>query len=239
MDRTTIWISDFLAGVSPLTAEQRGVFITLILHFVSKDRVMPDDDRTLARFCNMGLRPYRRVRQTLISGDFITILLGGEDGKTPHIWIDKASGQYKVDAKFSHLQAQKAKKKRRNFIAETLENNGLSRNPVKPAITIPIEPSESLTTEEGAARRDEPRDKKGRPYAFCGKVLRIDEDDYASWERSFSNLVNLRSMLQSRDDWLRELDPAKRGNVFYSTSSWLRNQDTEAAGIKGMGRGYL
>ena len=245
MDRTTIWLNDYMAGVAPLTSEERGVFTTLIFYFVIKDRVVPDDDAVLAHICNMGLRPYRRVRTVLIKGDFITIKMAGEDDNEPHIWIDKSSIQYEKDLKFSQIQSIKAKKKRRNSVAIALARNesGLTGAGAgaKPTNTpMHIEPTVPVETLEGAGRpEDEPRDKKGRPYAFCGKVLRIDVDDYAAWERSFSNLVNLRSMLQSRDDFLRELEPDKRGNVFFSTSSWLRNQDTEAAGVKGMGDGYL
>ena len=101
-------------------------------------------------------------------------------------------------------------------------------------------PRESLPRVSAAPRPvDFPRDKKGRPYAFCGKVLKIDEDDYAAWKKAYSNLANLDRMLQSRDDFLWSLHPDERGNAFSSTSAWLRNCDAEAASVARMGNGYL
>ena len=115
MDFTTLWTSDFLAGTHPLTPEQRGVYITLICHFNNKDRVVPDDDRHLARICNMGARRYRTVKQELIDGDFIST----RDG---YLWIERSSVQWKKDAKFSNSQRAKAEKKQRIMQAKALDD---------------------------------------------------------------------------------------------------------------------
>lgn len=102
----TLWTDDWIAGTHPLTPEERGVYITLICHFVNKDRYVADDDIYLARLCNIPTRPYRRIKKTLIDGGFLDI-------RDSYIWIQKSSDQYTKDQCFSKSQAKKARQKHR------------------------------------------------------------------------------------------------------------------------------
>lgn len=110
----TLWTDDWLAGTFPLSPVERGVFVTLVVHFINKDRVVPDHDQHLARLCNMSTRGYRTARQSLLDGDYIEV----RDG---YIWSEKASEQWKKDEKFSKIQALKARKKARLIQAIALE----------------------------------------------------------------------------------------------------------------------
>ena len=214
MDFMTLWTNDFLAGTHPLTPEQRGVYISLICHFINKDRVVPDDDRHLARICNMGARRYRTVKQTLIDGDFI----GVRDG---HIWIEKSANQWKKDASFSSSQRVKAEKKNRLFRANALENhNSGSAGADAGAGAIP---SPSLKKEREGA--DAPRQ-----YEFKGKVIRLESDDLERWRSAYRNIPNIEGDLTSYDDYLVNEGLSNGDKWFHRTSAWLRKKDAEYAG---------
>lgn len=131
----TLWTDDWLAGTHPLTPEQRGVYITLICHFINKDRVIPDNDVYLARLCNMPTRPYRRAKKALVEGDF----LEQRDG---HLWIQRTAKQYEKDQSFSKSQAEKAKQKARYKLGNALNKNKTVSAPDVP--TLPL----TLTLEE-------------------------------------------------------------------------------------------
>ncbi len=131
----TLWTDDFIAGTHPLSPEERGVYITLICHFINKDRVIKDDDIYLARLCNVTTRAYRRIKKSLIEGDFLEV----KDG---HIWNDKASNQYKKDQSFSKNQAKKAKLKSRSKLGKLLETNNSGYAGANPPLPLPLPLSE-------------------------------------------------------------------------------------------------
>lgn len=65
-------------------------------------------------------------------------------------------------------------------------------------------------------------------FAFCGDVVRLTFADFRKWQTAYPDL-DLRALLQSRDDWLvTQGDDAKR-RWFLSTSSWLAAQQSKAA----------
>jgi len=130
----TLWTDDWIAGTHPLTPEQRGVYITLICHFINKDRVIPDDDIYLARLCNMPTRPYRRAKKALIEGDF----LEQRDG---HLWIQRTAKQYVKDQSYSKSQAEKAKLKARYKRGNALNNNKPASAPDMPTLPLTLKES--------------------------------------------------------------------------------------------------
>lgn len=65
-------------------------------------------------------------------------------------------------------------------------------------------------------------------YAFSGKVIRLTERDFARWQRSYPDL-DLRSCLQSRDDWLGTQPEPERKRWFNSTSNWLAKKQQQIA----------
>lgn len=70
------------------------------------------------------------------------------------------------------------------------------------------------------------KEEKGG-YAFRGAVIQLNQRDFDRWESSFPNL-DLRAMLQTRDDWLAGQDSVARAKWFNSTSSWLAKKQQEA-----------
>ena len=70
-----------------------------------------------------------------------------------------------------------------------------------------------------------------RPYAFAGKVIRLNESDFETWRKSYS-AIDLMAELQSRDDWLATQPAARQKTWFPSTSSWLARKNQEARAAK-------
>ncbi len=217
MDFTTLWVSDFVSGTHPLTPEQRGVYITLICHFIDKDRLVPDNDRHLARICNMGTCRYRTVKKALIDGDFFSV----RDG---HIWIEKSAKQWKKDANFSSSQRKKAEKKSRLFKANALEQHnsgsagagaGAGAGAVPP-LPLPLK-KEREDGEDGA---DAPRQ-----YAFLGKVIRLKSDALERWRSAYHNIPNIEGELQNYDDYLASQGLSNSDKWFARTSAVLAKKD--------------
>ncbi len=68
----------------------------------------------------------------------------------------------------------------------------------------------------------------GKPVAFDGHIIKLNEGDFDRWQSAHPD-IDLRSALQSRDDWLRyEADDATRRKWFISTSNWLANKQKSA-----------
>lgn len=85
--------------------------------------------------------------------------------------------------------------------------------------------NQGTTQEEGKERKEE---KEGGGFAFSGDVIRLSFADFRKWQTAFPDL-DLRAVLQSRDDWLSTQPEESRKRWFLSTSSWLAAQQTKAA----------
>jgi hypothetical protein len=65
------------------------------------------------------------------------------------------------------------------------------------------------------------------PYAYSGKVVRLNPEDHTRWKASFS-FLDLNAELEARDTWLAEQPPDIRRRWFGSTSKYLANRNMEA-----------
>lgn len=81
--------------------------------------------------------------------------------------------------------------------------------------------------QRGKEEQDKQLNKEKHNYAFPGKVIKLKQADYDRWAASFS-LIDLPSLLQSRDDWLVTQDEKARRNWYNSTSSWLASKCSAA-----------
>lgn len=64
-------------------------------------------------------------------------------------------------------------------------------------------------------------------YAFSGRVIRLLPSDFDQWAASYGDL-DLRALLQSRDDWLVDRPEPERKKWFNSTSNWLSRKQQES-----------
>ena len=76
VSRVDFYPDDWLAGTSELSAELRGVFITIVALYYSKQGRVPDHDRWLAGVCNMSMRRWRSIKEQLISIGKISVADG-------------------------------------------------------------------------------------------------------------------------------------------------------------------
>jgi hypothetical protein len=77
------------------------------------------------------------------------------------------------------------------------------------------------TQEEGKEGKEE------NNYAFAGRVVRLNGRDFDRWQANFP-LLDLKAVLQSRDDFLINRPEAERVKWFQSTSAWLARKQQEA-----------
>lgn len=82
MRRRPDWYKRFpdkwLAGVAPLTLEERGAYDTVIDVLYSRDDGIIPDDYSMSRHCNCDPRTWRRVRDNLVRKGKLYIGLGGK-----------------------------------------------------------------------------------------------------------------------------------------------------------------
>lgn len=80
-------------------------------------------------------------------------------------------------------------------------------------------------------REEENRKQSGAkaPYAFVGKVIRLNQSDFDTWKASFL-FVDLLPYLVARDEFLAGLEPNdnRRTKWMVSTASDLRNKNADA-----------
>ncbi len=83
--------------------------------------------------------------------------------------------------------------------------------------------------EEGKEIKKGKEDTAGADYAFVGSVIRLKRDQWEKWKSAYRR-IDLRSAIQSRDDWLAsEADEPTRKKWFLSTSNYLRNLNQQAS----------
>lgn len=81
----------------------------------------------------------------------------------------------------------------------------------------------SKTVSETPPETDTETEKNKRGYAFEGSVIKLNQRDFARWQKAYTSL-DLMAVLQSRDDWLSGQDDATRKKWFNSTSNWLASK---------------
>lgn len=79
------------------------------------------------------------------------------------------------------------------------------------------------TQEEGKEEKKE----EGGGFAFSGDVIRLTFADFRKWQNAYPD-IDLRALLQSRDDWLLTQPEEARKRWFLSTSNWLAGQQGKA-----------
>jgi hypothetical protein len=132
---------------------------------------------------------------------------------SPHNW---SKFQFKSDDGSERKRAYREKKAK-----EKQEPNTEMSRPC-PVLDTEQRQNRTETEEEGAS----PPAARG-PYAYSGKVVRLNPEDHSRWKASFS-FLDLNSELEARDNWLAEQPAETRRRWFGSTSKYLANRNMEA-----------
>ena len=77
-------------------------------------------------------------------------------------------------------------------------------------------------------RREEDKNKKkDTSLEFEGRTIRLTRRDFATWERAYSAIPDLRAELVSLDDWISEQPDEVRAKWFFRVSGALKNRHQE------------
>ncbi len=146
--------------------------------------------------------------------------------------------QYEVDGKtygairnFRRFQKPKTPSDIYPATPEIMAFVGLISEPVpQDGETFPPKGEKSSQMEDGGGRGEEKEKNKRGAFAFDGRIVRLNDRDFGRWAKAYPDL-DLRAMLQTRDDWLKDRPEPERAKWFQSTSSWLAKKQTEARAI--------
>lgn len=75
-------------------------------------------------------------------------------------------------------------------------------------------------------RREEDKNnkKEDTSLAFQGRTIRLSQSDFASWERAYSAIQDLKAELCSLDDWISGQPEDVRAKWFFRVSGALKNR---------------
>ena len=99
------------------------------------------------------------------------------------------------------------------FLSETETRNGNKKQEDN------IPPSEDKSSSVGIFSADAPK-----KYAFEGKVIRLNQKDFDSWQRAYPDL-NLYAECLQRDAYLAKQPPDEQKNWFVSTGAYFIKQN--------------
>ena len=77
---------------------------------------------------------------------------------------------------------------------------------------------------------DDQSTTRKKSYAFEGEVIRLTETDFETWRAAYPEIPNLKSELQSIDDWCKaNLSAEDRGKWFHRVSRMLNTKNQRYA----------
>jgi uncharacterized protein YdaU (DUF1376 family) len=203
-----LWVADFVGDTMHLSKAQVGEYLLLLMAMWRNGGTLPNNPKQLARIAKGAV-------SDAVMAMFDEVADGG---------ITQARLQKELERALKKSQARRASGKL-GYQAKVLKNKEAPQANATPLLKHLLEPepeSEKEVREEGAS----PPAARG-PYAYSGKVVRLNPEDHARWKASFS-FLDLNSELEARDNWLAEQPDSVRRRWFGSTSKYLANRNMEA-----------
>lgn len=177
-----------LAGMAELSAQERGVYNSLIDLLYARDGDVPDDDRRIARMISLDVREYRAVKQRLIARHKVWI----EDGKITAKRVRSALDEAQLLSK-----SQRTKAQLRWHKSEKLNDINAASMPHGNASTTT---TTTTKKEEDSSLRSNANGNGQDPYAFESGVIRLTEKSLNQWKQAFPYL-SLEAELIGLADW--------------------------------------
>jgi len=216
--------ADFIHGTMKLSLEEKGAYSLCLDLIYDRGGPIPDDERWLAGVCNVSTRKWRSLRDRLIELGKLRLVDG-------HLTNDRAESEIvSTETQSRKLSESGAKggRTRAENEAKAKENNDLGEAGLKH-----IREEKRREEKEGSNRAS-----AASGYEFEGRVIRLKKADYRQWEKAYS-LLDLRAVLQSRDDWLAtEADENLRRKWFIPTSNYLAKLQQQAKTAQDAGKQY-
>ncbi len=98
----------------------------------------------------------------------------------------------------------------------------------EPSVEPSVEPSAGPSAGHTKEREEKKEDKKGA-YAFAGRVVRLNQRDFDTWQSTFHAIPDLRAELTSLDSWLSDEPEARRKKWFNIVSGALNKKHQQLA----------
>lgn len=197
-----LWVGDYIADTRHLTTEQHGAYLLLLMAMWARGGDLPVDHEQLARLAGLS-----NGRWSKISSEIMAFFTRSGDRLTQN--------RLASELKKSRKNSESAKA---NSEARWLKDKG-----------PPDAPALQAESYHSHSHREERKSGAKAPYAFVGKVIRLNQSDFDTWKASFL-FVDLLPYLVARDEFLAGLEPGdnRRTKWMPSTASDLRNKNADA-----------
>jgi uncharacterized protein YdaU (DUF1376 family) len=243
---------DFLDGTQTLQPWEELAYRRICDLIYATNDALADDDRKLAWQTKTGNR-WLRIKAELIAQGKILV----EDGKITNRrcqkTLEKSSRRIaqRVAAANSSNASRKTLKNNNSVGADAHTDviavaaadavttqepkNPRTQEPKKkketpqspPSPTTGDEVAEPDGNQEGNQGGDGVRGGGDGRYAFCGRVIRLSEDDLRTWAKTFHAVPDIVAELSSIDAWMSGQAEAKRKSWYHLTAGCLNRKHQE------------
>lgn len=201
--------SDFIAGTMNLTLEQKGAYSMVLDLIYDRGGPIPDDSQWIARVCGCSTRKWNKIRADLIEHGKIHVT----NGLISNFRAEKDAFKNDFQARKLSESGAKGGLKSAEKRAKSKQTNGLDQK----GLENPGKQSRSQSLEKEKIYK-----KEKSNYRWTGRVIRLNDEDYQSWQKCYSAIPDLDAELKRIDD--RLATEGKTKNWFVATSAMLAHK---------------
>jgi len=191
--RVDFYPDEWLAGAFLLKADARGCYITICALIYSHGGPIADDEKDLARLCNVTVEKWRGIRSTLIEKQKIVVEGGRISNRRCSTELEKATNRTEKAKENGAEGGKKSAISRQNAGADCRKNNGLAeadasgakqanQQPPTNNLINPCSPLAGDSPPDGGPDRtsaisDQPKPAKPKRGEGAGRGTRVPEGD--------------------------------------------------------------
>lgn len=206
----TLYIGDYLADTSHLSAAEHGAYLLLIMHYWRTAAPLSDQEETLQRITRMSRSEWRASRNTL-RAFFKPAVINGERVLT-HTRIEKEL--QKADVRYANRKAASDA-----AIAARNAKRNVERN-VEPLVNQP-QPQPQSSYEEENTNPSDLSSARGKPLARKPRKALEEPDGFAEFYTAYPKHVARRAAVKAYRAAIKRASPAVilAGAIRYATNS--------------------
>ena len=222
MSRFDFYPRDWFMDTRDLSDRAKGCYIDLLAATYNRGSPLPYDEKYLCKLAGYKqVRSLRRVLDELLrTGKFKVV-----DGELIN---NRAQQELAAYQRKKEIASAGGRAKAENIKTGRKPSEKSSKSDRK--VGEPkagIEPNQELSLCPPSPSPS-PTTSKNDNYAFAGRVIKLNWQDFTKWSEAFRAIPDLRALLQNRDDWLATRPERERRSWFISTSNWLAKKNTDA-----------
>jgi uncharacterized protein YdaU (DUF1376 family) len=203
---------DFVEGVAGMKLEDIGAYAMVLNLIYLYDRPVRDNDHFISSMIGCHILKWRAIRRRLLASGKLIEIEGG--------YLDNPRATSERSARDLRLTHRRSAGHRGGIASgESRKNKALAE----------AHASKQQTTLHNNTIHNKEEEKNGAhaptAYAWSGKIIRLNTNDYARWKQSFRQL-DLDAELLAYDQYL--VEQRVKGNWFARTSKYLANRNMEA-----------